>query len=202
MPATLTFDLMAVPVLAGVQPIVPVNSVEELIDAVAHAVETIESADDVERILDGISRLCNQRPADFQRRSAPLAKRVAESEWGQGTRGLATRGIVPESMYQLLLLWLCGSLPPPRYEFQGCAAIDLFFDGRLKELIERLRSGRAAPLLAGPTHQGGWIDPCVFVDRLAALRRAGVEPPEYDMVQALLRLRRTGVRRRWPARRI
>jgi hypothetical protein len=188
MPAPLKFDVMAVPVLSGVKPIVPIGSVEELIDAVAHAVETVESADEVERILDGICRLCDQRPADFQQRTSPLAARVADSNFEQGTRGLATQGLFPEAMYQSLLLWLCGAVPPPRYEVEQRAAIDLFLEGRLRELIERLSIGRAAPLLAAPTHQGGWIDPRVLVARLEALKQAGVEPSEYDMVQALLRL--------------
>ena len=31
--------------------------------------------------------------------------------------------------------------------------------------IQRIAEGRAAPLLATPTHAGGWIDPRVFVER-------------------------------------
>jgi hypothetical protein len=188
MPAPLKFDVMSVPVLTGVQPIVPIGSVEDLIDAVAHAVESVESADEVERILDGICRLCDQRPADFQQRTEPLVKRLEKSQMDFNFGGLATVAVVPESMRQLLTLWLRNEIPAPRYSDHGRVAIDQFFDGRLRELVERVRAGRAAPMLAAPTHQGGWIDPDVLTERLAALSKNDVPVYEFDLIQSLLRL--------------
>jgi hypothetical protein len=46
-------------------------------------------------------------------------------------------------------------------------------------------------MLAAPTHAGGWIEPSVIVDRLAARLSAGRTPPEWfelDLAQAMLRM--------------
>ena len=78
------------PVLSGLQPIVPIATLDELFDAVGHALEKVDHGDDVERIIDGISRLCDQRPADFERRAAPLVSRIQKllDTWGNPTHGL------------------------------------------------------------------------------------------------------------------
>lgn len=44
------FDVLHVPVLSGCEPIVPIATVDELLDAVAHALEEIDSASELERI--------------------------------------------------------------------------------------------------------------------------------------------------------
>jgi len=60
-----------------------------------------------------------------------------------------------------------------------------FLGLRLGEVVEVLVGRRApTPLLATPTEPPGWLDPRVFVDRLAA----SPEPPTFDVVAALLRL--------------
>jgi hypothetical protein len=183
-PGPLEFDLLEARVLTGVAPIAPIQSVDELLDAVAHAVETMDSADELERILDGISRLCDQRPPDFHRRSDPLVKRLSDSHAvDEFSRLLADR--MSESFYQLLMVWLCGPWPASRY---NPIALHRFFDGRVQELIQRVVQRRAQPLLAAPTHEGGWIDPVVLVKRLAALFQNGDEPRSFDLIQAILRL--------------
>jgi hypothetical protein len=53
----------------------PLATVDELLDAVAHATEHLESAVELERIFDGISRFGLQDSAAFRRRAAPLLVR-------------------------------------------------------------------------------------------------------------------------------
>ncbi len=52
----------------------------------------------------------------------------------------------------------------------------------------RIAEGRAAPLLATPTHAGGWIDPRVFVERYHTWCRLPFAMPTEDLIMALLRL--------------
>ncbi|WP_116074286.1 DUF6493 family protein [Asanoa ferruginea] len=62
---------------------------------------------------------------------------------------------------------------------------DTFLRRRLAEVGHVLKGRRApAPLLATPTDPAGWLDPRVFVDRLAA----NPDPPPFDLAAALLRL--------------
>jgi hypothetical protein len=133
MPRPLEFDLLEARVLTGVAPIEPIQSVDELVDAVAHAVETMDSADELERILDGISRFCDRRPPDFQRRVDPVVKRMDDIHGAEFAMGdLTASDSVSESVYQLLMLWLCGKSSPSRY---NPAALYKFFDGRVQELF-------------------------------------------------------------------
>jgi hypothetical protein len=188
MPEPLTFVSSDVPVLTGVEPIVPIVEVGDLIDCVAHAAEAPESADDVERVLDGICRLWDQRPADFERRTNALVKRIEESRLERGTRGIATMGLVSESFYQLLMMWLRGSVPLPRCQGGEQVAIDRFLDCRLQEMIHRLRDCESGPMIAAPTHTGGWIDASILIDRVVTLEAKGLAARECDVIQALLRL--------------
>lgn len=187
MPKPLKFDVLEARVLTSVPPIEPIRTVDELIDAVAHAIETLDSADELERILDGISRLCDQRPADFQSRTEPLAKRLADQRLSDDlARQLADR--MPELLYDLLMIWLSKETAPPGYSGYNTVALYRFFDSRIEEVIGRVQLGRARPLMAAPTHEGGWISPVVLVRRLSTLFQNGDEPDTCDLIQAILRL--------------
>jgi hypothetical protein len=63
---------------------------------------------------------------------------------------------------------------------------------RCDEIVARVRSGHALPLLSLPSDRSGQIAPRDLVDRLAAYRAAGENPGTVDLVLALLRLGRDG----------
>jgi hypothetical protein len=181
--------LLEVPVLTGVAPIQPINSLDELINAVAHAVETIDSADEAERILDGISRLCDQRPADFERRTGPLLKRVLKMRQSPNGRGLAGGWGAQRRFTLVLTAWLQRDVSPPgKLPYEPSDGPFALWKGRLEELANRVATGTAAPLLAAPTHTRGWIDPRELARRLRRLQEQAREPLMFDLVQALLRL--------------
>ena len=69
----------------------PLATLDDLIDAAAAALEGVDSADEVEQILDGVSRLCDQRPDDFERRTGPLRKRTLEQPDATRTSALFRR---------------------------------------------------------------------------------------------------------------
>lgn len=188
-----TWKPLDIPVLGSLEPIVPIQSMDELFDAVEHAIETIEQGDELERIVDGISRLCDQRPDHFERRAKPLLKRIEKlsARWANASRGLLTpmcdRGTV-----RLLMAWLTGS---PKIAELNSGLINHYGNTwremlvhRLGELFGRVGKRIAAPLLATPTHHGGWIDPMVWADRCQSLEDLNIEPPKIDLIQSLLRL--------------
>ncbi|GAG32087.1 unnamed protein product, partial [marine sediment metagenome] len=112
MPDPLEFNLLDVPVLSSLDPIEPIQTVDELLDAVAHALEDVDSADELERILDGISRLCDQRPEDFEQRAAPLIQRLQKVQSSESARGLFTSWHTLESLQQMIFCWLSGERVP------------------------------------------------------------------------------------------
>ncbi len=74
------------PILAGkalhdCQPIVPIQSVEELIETIGYALEVLDSGDQYERVLDGLARLSDQRLPDFHQRTDGLVKRINKWVW-------------------------------------------------------------------------------------------------------------------------
>src|SRR6202035_4044581 len=56
----------------------PIGELDDLIDVFAHVLEEPDDPMEVERVLDGISRLCDQRPDDFAARTGPLRKRALD----------------------------------------------------------------------------------------------------------------------------
>ena len=184
LPAPLSFDLLEVPLLTATEPIQPIQTVDELLDAVAHAIEEIESADELERILEGISRLCDQRPGDFALRAAPLLKRLNSAKPGEAHRGLTTS---PLALRRLIHAWLTGQ-PAALSGYVDDRALTKFVAHRMNEIEVRVGKQRAALLVAAPTHRAGWIDPQILVQRLKDYHAAGAEPPKADLIQALLRL--------------
>jgi len=190
-PRPLCFDMMQIPVLTSPDPVQPIETVEELIDTTAKAIEQTDTGIEVERVLDGISRLCDQKPDDFERRVAPLVKRLANlADTGQThSIGVEYTG-VPE-VARLLSTWLTGSskLTKPKWGRPGAEqAITRFLNVRVETLRARVADSIAAPLLAAPTHEGGWIDPLVLVDRWLKMQQSSLSPPKFELTLALLRM--------------
>ncbi len=58
----------------------PVENLDDLIFLYLHILEGTANCDDIERLLDGIARLNNIRPLDFENRVSSLRKKVANTE--------------------------------------------------------------------------------------------------------------------------
>ena len=189
-PPPVKFDILDTHLLSIVNPIQPIQSLEELIDAVSHAVEVVDSADEVERILDGISRLCDQKPDDFDIRTAALLKRVREPRFSESKKELISGwGRLSLAFKDLLHTWLTGNYyktAPSFYDTDfGFLHIQI---NRLRELTRRVYKKDAGPLFAAPTHEHGWIDPIQLVARLRHLNQDWSFNRRYDITQALLRI--------------
>lgn len=186
-PPPLMYAITDLAVLTELPEFNPIANVDELIDAVAHAVEQIDSAEAVERIIDGVARLFADRPADFTLRTQPVLKRLRTGERADA-RGLALRD-TPQGLRDLVLTWLTGKLhhsPYPIYvKPRGPVR---FFDRRLRELARSLVKKGPIQALATPTHAHGWIDPRQLLDRLAVYSETLRQPLHTDLLQALLRL--------------
>lgn len=168
----------------------PIIDLETLISSVSHAVESVDSPDEVERIFDGISRLCGDRPKDFIGRVAPLLHRL-EAGGGLVTKdGIAsgdggTRLVIAD----LLLTWLTGKkYKSPNSSYFSSADALIPANTRLRNIIKRVIARNAQPLIAAPTHTGGWIDPLVWLERLAHCENQGIDYDRIELCLSLLRL--------------
>lgn len=182
-------DILNVNVLTGLKPLAPIETLDDLIDAVSHAIEVVDSPEEVERILDGLSRLCDQRPANFEARTEALLYRILQSPFS--SRGLlSAMSPVSQGLRGLLLSWLTTDALPkdlragPSWEL-GPAA---FIESRLVELTKRVARRQAGLLLSAPTHEHGWIDPVSLVERVCQIPNDLIQSRRLDLIQALLRL--------------
>jgi len=168
----------------------PIASVDALLDTALHAVEVVDSPDEIELIVDAISRFAGQPPADFELRVAPLLHRLQHGRTGQN--GLGARRIgVGLALIDLIFSWGRGQVfqtkgPQSAYYSQDDAFVPMIAHLRVVAQRAARREGRL--LLSTPTHRGGWIDPIDWVGRLHELGRLPDLDHTMDFRLSLLRL--------------
>jgi hypothetical protein len=160
------------------EPLHPVESVDELIELAASLLEGQGGGDEMERFLDGVSRLCGERPRGFERRTAGLVKQTGGAEGWDWLGGVGLVQVV-------VLSWVAGrrrpfatGLPDTLFGFLGRRAL---------EVAARAAKRKARPLLAFPTHAGGRLDPDVLAEREQRTGRLLNRPDHSDALQAKLR---------------
>jgi len=201
------FDGTEIPRLDPDAELQPIAELDELLDVCAVALEEPGRIDDVERAFDGISRLCAERPNDFQTRVAPLnelAKRLLRRDAFPFV-GWSAQG----DLGGVILSWTTGEFSRPKrakssrggmvwqwsvgkhtFEFPGAKQRRVlgFLSRRSLAIAERASRRDARPLLSAPTHAGGWIDPVAIVKRTQARLPHRGRPEDTDRILALLRL--------------
>lgn len=132
---------------------------------------------EVERALDGISRLCGD--ACSPARVAPILQALEGGRRLSGVQRCVARAVEA---------WLTEGEIHPGY---GFSIVD-FFRHRAVAVARRARARRPAPLLALPTDRSGLLEPGALVVRARAWQSLGLEPDHLDAAQALLRLSDAG----------
>jgi Family of unknown function (DUF6493) len=181
----LRFDGTEIPRLDPARLLEPINDLDTLIEQCSRLIEDLMPVEDVDRCVDAISRLCDQRPADFEKRTAPLAARVKQrldAPLGMSTFLLNFFGEVIKS-------WLTRRAADPHaFPFDKFRMLDIFISNWVFGIARRVGRAQAAPLLAAPTHVGGWIDPRVLVERFRRRCKLAIADEPADLVLAILRL--------------
>jgi Family of unknown function (DUF6493) len=157
------------------EPLAPVESLDELIELTSALLEGQGTGDDAERFLDGVSRLCDERPPRFKQRTEGLATR-AVSPWLAVPE--ATSGF--DLVSTVVAAWLRGARPvtPERPTIGGLLIT------RAAEVARRARKRSARPLLSFPTHAGGWVDQDELANREEATGRFRNRPDPADQAAA------------------
>ena len=207
----LDLDPLAIPRLDPDRRIKPIEELDDLIDAFAQVLEDPDNPTDVERVLDGVSRLCDQRPDDFAARTGPLRKRALDRLAKLFAGPFVGCGVLVD-LCGLARAWLGGTVVLPinkgphqsdktliDYQYDTSKRVvkffqyhlptaRTFFSLRVLTLAERAALGNAGPLFAAPTHDGGWIDARELVRRSLLRESMEQETDTLDQIQALLRM--------------
>jgi hypothetical protein len=167
----------------------PIGSVDALIDAVLHAIEVVDSPDEIELIVDAISRLAGEPPANFDQRVAPLLHRLQHGRTAYKGLGASEVG-VGLAVNDLIVSWARGrvlrSTARSIYQSEDDAFVPMI--AHVRAVAERAARREGRPLLSAPTHKGGWIDPVVWVGRLRELEHVAGLGHTMDFRLSLLRL--------------
>ncbi|MEM9691455.1 MAG: DUF6493 family protein, partial [Myxococcota bacterium] len=159
----------------------PVEGIDAALAQVTHALENPLDTDGFELALDAMHRH-RERLADWGQRCGPLrkhARRILRRD------GLYDDGLRALTAY-VALTWCNGELEewPAPNDFGNVTY--QFLVGRCRSLAARIARQDVRPLLSIATHRGGWIEPEVFSERIAAYAGAKVEP--HDALLALMRV--------------
>lgn len=181
------------PVAAAFAPLVPAASFEEALSACLAVLEDPRNPLAVERAVDGVSRF-GPAGAEAPDRLSPLAKRAGQ------IFAAARDQKIRQSLAALGRAW-CGDGLPGELVREARSSQGLWFPEhilpatfleRCDEIIVRVRSGHALPLLSLPSDTSGEVGPADLLDRLERYRQAGVDPGTVDLALALTRLGRDG----------
>ncbi len=157
----LSLHPLTIPRLLPDRRIMPIEDLDSLIDTFLSVIENGGPPDEVERVLDGVSRLCGERPADFERRTSALRKRARSLVGTDPRSGVSIAGI-SASLCSLALAWTEDAAMALAVED---ASLFAFFHRRVVEIGAHASKGQACSLLSAPTHAGGWIDSRIAVER-------------------------------------
>ena len=98
--------------IESVVAVVPIDSFDELLYSMAQELEDPSDPQRLERMLNGLSQLGNQRPHDFEKRVSPLSKRALQ---------VIQKGTYDYLKYQLAYLfvaWIRNEMMEPSEYFQ------------------------------------------------------------------------------------
>lgn len=175
-----------IPVPAPTSALTPIEDIDELVAVLSRLVEVADDADEVERSLDGVSRLCAERPPGFEVHSGPLRKRVLSLVRPRfsGSDLLPFDLSEPrDDLCGVVKAWLTGEDPSR----QLSPSPPHLLSYRAHEVATRAARREPRPLLSAPTHRGGWIDPMVLASRLGRYPGSTSMSP-VDATQAVLRV--------------
>lgn len=206
-PGPARFAAGAAPVLLPQRALVPLTDPEELVALWTHLLEGEGNAADLERALDGVTRLGSGIRVEHPALLAPLERRATQMQDG------SRMGDVPTMAAAVVRTWVDGEHRraaswvasvagpgPTRSRVASPGETQVGPDGwgpcsawsfvalRMFEAQVILGRGEPRQLLATPTHDGGWVDAAVFWDRLRAAGEAQEGAMRVDLIAALHRV--------------
>jgi len=162
-------------------------SCEELIDAVSCALESCDTPETFEKILDGISRLHLNKDEHFAFLTDSIRSRIEKMPADKGICSLR-QGL--HELNRLILYWVAGHEKIGEDDWYSGRTFGFysFMADRINEVLERVKLNIEAPLLSLPSYASGFIEPSELIKRLNVYLDGGLPIPHVDLQQAIVRL--------------
>ncbi len=155
----------------------PIESSDELVECIAHVFENDTDIDAFERAL---AALVSAAPIADHARFGPVVKRAGK-----------VRKPLANELARLLLFVATGQRigGQPTVDHGGNPSnVQAQLIARIDDLMDLAAQGHGLTPLSAPTHQRGFIDPAVFVERVASHQAQRLVSTRAEQVRALLRL--------------
>ena len=167
--------------------LVPIDSIDELVERAAYVLENPTDLDEFERVLDALLRF-NPHSSEDKQRFSPVLKRARKLK-PTGDFWRDQEMPVARELARLLVFLLDGERLPPTFSY----AKDNFTSHallceRIEDLMNLAVLGHSVSPLATPTHKRGFIAAPVLVERISRHMQLGTESSRHEQVLSLLRL--------------
>jgi hypothetical protein len=162
-----------------------ISNLDDLIFKAAALLENPNSPSDYELVLDGVSRLCGERPSDFSSKTSAILKRARQHLNKK-------EDVMLLMLCRLLIAWITGARAdetdrPDRWVSES--VFTRLHTDRINAVIERVIARTAICLLSTPTQEFGWLHFDQFKTRLHEWKKLGsLKFDQIDLSFALLRL--------------
>lgn len=156
----------------------PITSLDELVDRVAYVFENSLDLDELERVLAALA-VAAPLSQEARERFEPVAQRLPK-----------LRTPLAHEVGRVLLFLLKGQRlrAQPMETAWGPNPADRHLIRRVEEIMNLAVLGKKLVPLATPTHQRGFIDPRILVERVREHLLADVSDSPHEQASALLRL--------------
>lgn len=183
-----------------------ITAIDELIDAMAFCLEHPDESVEIERLIDGVSRLYAPNREQLVTKMKPVLKRAAAlndtnaaAAWWTDVRNLLAEFILNLDARKAAMTVFVGNADSEgraREEISFHAqqmlprltAGVLLLHGRFNSVLATVAAGLSLPDFAAPTHRAGWIDPAEMVQRIELWNASSLKPSAYAQAVALCRL--------------
>ncbi|MDB2438602.1 DUF6493 family protein [Hellea sp.] len=175
--APISNDILAHDLLPKLTPLAPVKNISALLDLIAHNMEGVQNADEIQLIIDGITRLSPDATPEFSSKVRPLIDRMGEMN-------VVFTGGLGKPLNDCIATWMLRKFTKERDKYQTRFRYLKPLEIWLNWIAHKVANGETFTPLALPTHSGGWIDPKIWIKRLNTSEH--IEPIDFKL--SVLRL--------------
>jgi len=164
-----------------------INTIDDLIQACAHAFENHTDTDCFETVFEALLRLA-PFSAEAKKQFGPVLKRARKMKPVADNWHHLDKPLARELARLLAFMFEQERLPAERQFAKGHFDVHSVICQRTDDLMEILMQGKSVSPLAAATHQRGYINPAILIKRARDQHASGLQQPLQEQVLSLLRL--------------
>ncbi|MBC3917843.1 hypothetical protein H8L32_10195 [Undibacterium sp. CY18W] len=164
-----------------------ISDIDALIEACAYVFENSDDTDCFETVIHALLKLA-PFSAEDKKRFAPVLKRAQKLKPSSDNWRNMDKPLARELARLLVFIFEAERLPPISSFAKGRFDVHSVICQRTDDLMDILMQAKSVLPLAAPSHQRGYIDPAILIERTREQHALGLQQPLQEQVLSLLRL--------------